>query len=304
MPDEFDTPLEQEKAGDFGEDAEVPIIQHPPTFSAPNRLSKQISTLASKGHVRPALQWLLALAMRPLKRLSTILTNADNWTAFATLVIAVATVVYTVYAGRQWREMVAASSDTKTLASAASAQAKASQDQVALLRQQLEATEGAIITIEASSDFKGTTPYLKFSLMNEGHIAAHKVLARLEVTRRSLPKDETLSTLEPWLISVQEVPVWKDRRIDKPYPLRISSRDLELIKDTRVGYRVRGNLTYNNGFATSTQTICYYFVGPFELKNRAGRNTGSGGTPSPMPCDEFPLSLQSIVYEKRDAAQE
>lgn len=124
MPDEFDKPLDQEQTDEYGEDAEVPLI---PVIaeSSSNQNRSEKRARPSGNYVAPTFKWLLESATW-LKNcwIGQAFQSASFWTAAATVVIAIATIFYTIYAGLQWKEIHAGSADTHDLAVAAKTQAE------------------------------------------------------------------------------------------------------------------------------------------------------------------------------------
>lgn len=123
MPDEFDKPLEQGEADEQGENAEVPAVPLivKPT---PDEHNTKQKTQGTKQYIRPAYDWL-----RPkLLPIRSLLSGSSFWTAVATVVIAVSTIFYTIYAKKQWQEIKSGSNDTHELAVQAKNQADRMKD--------------------------------------------------------------------------------------------------------------------------------------------------------------------------------
>ena len=100
MLDEFDKPLERDDAEGHGEDAEVPILPKSAEVRANNH-NPASGTKSAQRHIGPALNWVSRLRLRAW----SVFSSSSFWTAFATLVIAGATIKYTLYAHRQWDTM-------------------------------------------------------------------------------------------------------------------------------------------------------------------------------------------------------
>lgn len=122
MADEFDKPLEQAKADEYGEDAEIPLLPQPTETRASYRKTKNEAG-RTEAYIEPALQWLWSAVWISLRWVGRLFVSSSFWTAAATVVIAVATIFYTIYAKRQWKEIHDSSTDTHKLAVAASEQA-------------------------------------------------------------------------------------------------------------------------------------------------------------------------------------
>jgi len=124
MPDEFDKPIEEEQSDDYGEDAEVPLVIRQPESSPDEQHTKE-KTHSAKDYITPALNWVRHARQATWLRLRETSRSSNFWTALATVVIAVSTIFYTIYAKRQWREIHDSSGDTHDLAVAAGKQADA-----------------------------------------------------------------------------------------------------------------------------------------------------------------------------------
>ncbi len=119
MPDEFDKPTENADTDEYGEDAEAPILPQPTETSA-NEYNAGDKTKRAQRNISAAfhgVRWFFL-------KLWIVLKSASFWTALATVVIAVSTIFYTIYARKQWQEIKAGSADTHALAEAAKTQAE------------------------------------------------------------------------------------------------------------------------------------------------------------------------------------
>src|SRR5580700_8770928 len=97
MTDEFYERDNESDGENEYEDPEVPTVRHPePTPANP-----------SVYKTRPSARYEHALdeIFRILRWFWKLFTSASFWTASATVVIAVATIFYTLYAKKQWKEM-------------------------------------------------------------------------------------------------------------------------------------------------------------------------------------------------------
>ena len=124
MLDEFDKPLDQDQTEEYGEDAEVPLISVSAESSQRQGQSEKKAHL-SRNYVAPSLKWIQESATSfKTCWIGQAFQSASFWTAAATVVIAIATIFYTIYAGLQWKEIHAGSTDTHDLAVAAKTQAE------------------------------------------------------------------------------------------------------------------------------------------------------------------------------------
>ncbi len=115
MPDEFDKPLEQSDPDGYGEDAEVPLFpQHAEASAEKNKPEEKART--PKQYIHPACDWMWPY----LLNIGRVLKSSQFWTAAATVVIAVATVFYTIYAKRQWWELRRSTNAAESAATTAS----------------------------------------------------------------------------------------------------------------------------------------------------------------------------------------
>jgi hypothetical protein len=91
----------------------------------------------------------------------------------------------------------------------------------------------------------------------------------------------------------------QDMYQQREYPLRLSAKDLILVKDTKEALRIEGTITYNNGFETRPVPVCLAYL-TYEIKDATGKLMGRGSNPQ-VPCDEYEIVLPSILDEKRAA---
>jgi len=154
MPDEFDKPLEQGDPHNYGEDAEVPLVP-PLAESGTHPHDAKQETQSTRHYIRPALERLRVMgAWFKNGWIGKTLQSASFWTAAATIVIAVATIFYTIYAKRQWQEIRSGSADTHDLAVAAGKQADRTKELVDRMKEQADQTKiiarQAVVEAEAA----------------------------------------------------------------------------------------------------------------------------------------------------------
>jgi hypothetical protein len=145
--------------------------------------------------------------------------------------------------------------------------------------------------------FKLDANAIEIDLMNVGHVFASDIHVDLQVTKRSLPDEKVIGESLSIKYVIPEIGLTQDMWQQREYPLHISDQDMRLIKDTRLTARVEGTLTYMNGFQISTQPVCYTYL-TYEERDRAGEIIASSTNPQ-VPCDEFDISLQSVLREKK-----
>jgi len=126
--DEFEGRNSEQRATGTSSNSKAPV-QAPETqigaYPEGNTEGKEAKANASK----PQQKAYAALKFGVSRICSSFNRNHGVWTALATIVMALTMIVYTIYAGRQWKEMQSSGGDTHDLAIAAGEQAKAAQAQ-------------------------------------------------------------------------------------------------------------------------------------------------------------------------------
>lgn len=224
-----------------------------------------------------------------LKNRASEANLADWCMVFFTLIIAAATIAYTVYARRQWQAM---SGQLTTM----NKQWTEMQHQTTLTRDQLEGTMAAVLKVNTNVNLDGKT--FQFNLMNVGHVVARNVTANLKITKRALPTERLVGVPISVNFTMPEIGLTQDMWQQREYPLHMSDAEKALILDTKLTLRIEGTLTYNNGFEVIPQDICFAYL-TYRLKDKTGRWVGTGNNPQ-VPCDEFDIELRGILEQKRE----
>ena len=99
MSDKPDEGVNDQNTEYDGTDPEVPLVIHE-TPARSNERDPEKRHNASNNYVRPALHW---LRMANLWLWEKLIKKGPLWTVVSTVVIAVATTMYTCYARRQWK---------------------------------------------------------------------------------------------------------------------------------------------------------------------------------------------------------
>jgi hypothetical protein len=249
MTDEFDENEDQEKTDYDGTDPEVPLVIHEAS-ACPDTDNAHEKANPSEHYVQPAFRRLWNGTIWLWKN---VIFNDSLWIAAATIVIAIANIRYTQYAKRQWTEMHASNA-------IASGTLREVQSQTLLTRQQIEATQAAIINLtDSSTTFTGPNEgggmALDIEVKNTGHAIAHDVIVRFEITKKTIPGDQVIGQPTMWEIPIGEFapsdPTRKGLQFE--HPRVVSGKDFERIKNTGETVRIEGYISYSNGFEPGIQ---------------------------------------------------
>jgi hypothetical protein len=173
------------------------------------------------------------------------------------------------------------------------------QRQTTLAQQQLEGTMAAILKINTGVDTD--RKMFEINLMNVGHVIARQVHVTLQITKRTLPSEGPIGVSIPVDFMIPEIGLAQDKWTERQYPVALSPSEVKAIFDTELTVRVEGNITYNNGFESVPQSICYAYLA-YEIRDKTGKVTLGGNNPS-VPCDEYDEMLRNILRQKKETIQ-
>lgn len=183
--------------------------------------------------------------------------HAAGFTAIATIVMAITTIVYTVYSRQQWRAI---------------------QNQTSLMREQTVNTLAAVITQLNPNPDPVNEPNLLnpeplnwrpigISFANVGKVSSGKFVATAVIKREHIPGYGILGHPENGSVSEQIVrpddptnPPTSDRpRIE--FSTTFNQTDRDDIRSMKEAVEISGNYVYDNGFGDSiSRQFCYLFV--------------------------------------------
>jgi hypothetical protein len=258
-------------------------------------------------YFKPTYQW-IRFTVGPwiIKR---IVLNSGFWTAAATVVIAVATIVYTHYARKQWQEMHDSGTDTHALAQQAVTQGT-------LLRQQIVGTYAAAIpkSTPAPAELSNDLEFLRFqgidmSFTNVGKTKATGFIADATLIRKTLPNYTPIGIPEYKHISQAQI-----RPNDQNGPNSIgdtpvirfntkalTERDIASLQNLRETIEIDGHFQYGNGFDdTVKEAFCFLYVGQFpqHIFTKSGASTGGGGG-GWTTCDDKEFIEQAVKWKQK-----
>jgi hypothetical protein len=177
------------------------------------------------------------------------------------------------------------------------------QQQTALYRQQLEATQAAVIQLFSPPRLDDRGPALGgmdlyIRLKNTGRAIAHGAEVRLEITKREIPSDKILGVPIQWNIPIGEFIQSDDKFLEFSYPQIVGAKDAQRMAETRETLRIDGAILYDNGFSHPiSQPICLSYI-HWIIKSKSGTLQGEGIEFD--PCGVF----RGIVAEKLRIMQE
>ena len=180
--------------------------------------------------------------------------------------------------------------------------------QVYTMRQQLEATEAAVIFAEAAwiDEPPGGTWPVGIKIRNFGRGPAHKVHGTFRVVPETLPDETRLGAGYVWNINIGELPSptpWGDlgpSTINVEQPIKVSPSDAARIGETQETLEISGEIAFDNGFRQRREPICFRYLS-VTIRNKDGI-IRSGPDKHALPCYEFERQMRTLLELKREAA--
>jgi hypothetical protein len=292
-------------------DPEVPVVLHHPFAGSENVYSHK-ETRHSKNYVRPTLDWL-----RSCRKWiwGNIFINDRLWIVVSTIVIAIATSVYTHYARKQLESINNQLPEIQKSASAAKSAAETSGKQFDLMRQQMIYTQEAQVTcrimLTIRPNGENVTKF-RVDLMNDGHEMASDAYGSFRVTARTVLQREKfigqpIGTTQHFMI-MTPYPLSPIQDRDKmltrgsgrfnsnsygeDFIVSIPDKTLNLIMNAEALVEIKGTITYYNGFGQTIDPVCFIYL-----------NYTKKGAPSPWMvglCRDFSHMLDNALQAKRE----
>lgn len=275
-------------------DSEVPIVLHHLSSDLENAHPPKKSNRAQH-YVTVACEWArssLAFIWREA------LWNKMFWTVASTVVMAVATSIYAIYAGRQWKAMNDQLPELQKSAQAAKVAAETSQNSFNLTRRRAEDSDEARCSVRGDVEHDGNVEHI--SIVNSGKVTAHNLQAHIEISRNSLPTNKRLTLFDAFDVSQDEL------RIDTPFLKDIvlaefGQKDWEAISQIREAIVVSGTMQYENGFDDVRHIVfCQAFL---------SQPANPGDYPQTplnvlVDCDRLPTFLPPLYERLKKQAQQ
>lgn len=296
---------EQEKPAADGE--KIPQQNHPdPLPSAPPQVAKPESPVPQQPATAQQLE-------QVEEKMSAFERSTLNWARVAVIVSGFAFVVVCA----QWWEMHTSGIDTHNLAVAArnqamwtqrlagsaGTQADSMKDQIALSRQQLSASDGAVVTL--TPGWQNTLHVgintLVTSLANRGRATPTGIHSELKVIWETIPYEIPIRSADPLLVIDRGVVVpTPDNEYGAriTYPISISAKELEAIQAMRMTIFLKGTLRYWNGFENREDPLCFAYL-DLIFKDKTGFVVSSS-QPDFRPCAEYDSNIRIWVSTKRE----
>lgn len=242
------------------------------------------------------------------QRAKATVLSANFWTAFATVVIAAATIAYTRYAQRQWTAMNSTLSEIQKQTPEIQNQAKAAQNSVMEIQKQTEASERPWLAVDfsvpggVSFDINGAPVGFDVRVRNLGHSPATNVVINPRVINRQRTGDvseiNALCEHFPKTVPVGET-VFPTDDWTEHFGLAASPEELSKSKDF-IGFRdnelllsVIGCVTYFGSLSSEAHhtTFAYQLVNLIKDERGRGvtfkRNIAAPG--NQIRADKWPM---------------
>jgi hypothetical protein len=199
---------------------------------------------------------------------------------------------------------------------AATCAANAASEQTKLLRQQLEASVGAIVYIDKPFGL-GTPGIVGIGLHNMGHYAATDIKAVVRVSLHQVPTGKLIENFAPILIAVPRInpPTAWDvdpmsgrnniSNLGPAYPL--SPVEDAMLKNGTAAVSVDLSLSYNNGFETLDDGDCFAHFQrlPVWVKHLSNGSIESGlSYGNTWPCSNLDWAMNDAIKSERNAKEQ
>lgn len=260
---------------------------------------------AARDKLRIVREWATFTVWR--ERLKPMLKSPNFWTALATVVIAVATGVYTYYARKQWQAMsgqLTAMQGQLTEMQKQYPELKKSSDaaisQATLARQELEGTMGAVLTVNGNIHETGeggldSFPHAGIDLVNNGHLLASDVQVHAEIEYAALPDMRQIGKRISWNFSVKPLVPQSGYPAQYEHALEISPKFLDLMYDTERTIILHISVAYFDGFEQREDRSCWAFLGGrTRIKKTVMERTV-------LPCENMANALRGLQWNRDHA---
>lgn len=241
---------------------------------------------AAKRQLQIAHEWVRFTAWRI--GIKPTITSSGFWTAFATIIIAGATLVYVHYARKQWQAM--------------SRQLTVMQRTLKLTRSQLESASGAVVY--AWRPFSFVTPTdMAINLSNSGHTTARHIHGALDISFFSVPAGNPAGKRVQRTLNVASIgpfnasdPDSGNSRYQWRIPDAVSKQEARDMAAGKIGMKANLRLSYNDGFRVVKDDDCYVRLGFFI---RTPYFSSSGGGDS--ECSDLSKTLPTFYSALKEA---
>jgi hypothetical protein len=201
--------------------------------------------------------------------------------AIFTMVIAITGIVYTFFAGEQWKAMERQLTQLNT--------------QNTLMRQQLVGTQAAVLRASHSFDIEGFT----FGLANTRDVDAINIYVKITITPVSLPNGLPLAS--PIIREFRPKRVEKDNGFTERLPIPWSvQRDMQEGWPGKETVKVSGEYSYEDGFGDKIPgAFCDLWTPILNIRTKIENATVGGA----LPCDAARTIIDNLLRRKREADQ-
>jgi anti-sigma-K factor RskA len=221
-------------------------------------------------------------------------------TAFTAAAFAAAA-YYACIAKRQWKTMNDTYKEIQQQTIAAQSTLAEVQQQTKMIRQQLIGTSAASIDIQVEIlEDASSGPRIDFRLLNIGHVIASNIRVKTEVQEIELPSMRLIReagsfnfTVPELIPQTRQIAFGQNIRWDShSHYLEISKDLLNLIYETKRSFRIKGVLSYYDGFQEEQIPVCYALIGAQTLiKKRLMEH-------ATVRCEDVASELQSLKSRK------
>lgn len=235
----------------------------------------------------------------------------EHWTKYVEVVCGVALVLitgyYAYFAARQWETMNQTYGEIRKQTCASQSTLGEIREQTKLLRQQVEETNAASVSI---GNFGFVAPGTAgISLRNLGHYAATDVKITAVVSLRDFPTDKLIATLQPFTKDISRIappstwdadPMANRGNIENwTIYYHFNAAQVKLLKDGAAAVTLAAKFSYSDGFKVVEQDAgCFGYLKrlPLWSKNLPdGHIQGSGSFEGEYPCEGLAEAMKEAL---------
>ncbi len=234
-----------------------------------------------------------------IQKIEDRVRRAEKWMIGLTLAIAFFGLCQVIVGTLQWNAMKGQLGEIAKQYPELQKSADAARDSATLTRQQLIATQAAVLTLTAAwegEDAPAGAYNFRIHLRNDSHAIASNVRGAVQIIKMRSRDGRLLWQSGPFIFnSPQLLPVDPSQTIgiDRDYPLAISETERGELDNSTMTVGVKGLIEYWNGFENAKDPICIVLLHR-KIKNKAGKVILNAGNRY-LPCGEYTATMESLT---------
>jgi hypothetical protein len=229
-----------------------------------------------------------------------------DWLTLAVSVISLVVVsIYAVITYQLWQEAQVTVNQTQQELAIAQLQAVTSNIGTTTARQQVIATQAAVLSLDPRpiGDMNQEISDFLISLQNNSHAVASKIHAIIHIQKIFAGDQMAYWESPPIVITADQLLPTEEghNTIERHFPVTLSIKERKMFNDTDITFGIKGLVEYWNGFEMTHADLCIIEF-RYEFKDKAGKDVGGGGGQF-VPCGEFMATMPGIEETKKEWRQ-